>query len=119
MNVKSADALLEQEFGLIADLVRAYAHERPRHPALLDARQSIDFGSLDQSMDRVATALQRDKVQSGDAIAICAASCVEYGVVFLGALRAGVAVAPLAPSSTAEALVTMLADSGCQDLVFG
>jgi acyl-CoA synthetase (AMP-forming)/AMP-acid ligase II len=62
-------------------------------------------------MDRVATALQRDKLHSGDTVAICAASCVEYGVVFLGALRAGVAVAPLSPSVTAESLVTMLADS--------
>lgn len=116
MNVKSPETLLEQEFGLLADLVRAYAHERPRHPALVDDRRGIDFGSLDQLMDRVATALQRDKVRSGDAVAICAASCVDYGVVFLGALRAGVAVAPLSPSSTAQSLVTMLGDCGARIL---
>ena len=51
---------------------------------------------------------------SGEAIAICALSSIEYGVVFLGALRAGVAVAPLAPSSSAESLVTMLADCGAK-----
>ena len=68
-------------------------------------------------MDRVATALQRDSVRSGEAVAICAASCVDYGVVFLGALRAGVAVAPLSPSSTAESLATMLARQRRQDFV--
>ena len=34
--------------------------------------------------------------------------------VFLGALRAGVAVAPLAPSSTPENLLGMLADCGAR-----
>lgn len=116
MNVKSPEALFEQEFGLLAELVRSHAQQQPRHVALIDERRSVDFGALDQLMDRVATALQRDKVRNGDAVAICAASCVEYGVVFLGALRAGVAVAPLSPSSTAESLVTMLTDSGARIL---
>jgi long-chain acyl-CoA synthetase len=53
---------------------------------------------------------------SGDVIAICSLSSVEYAAVFLGALRAGVVVAPLAPSSTPESLVGMLEDSGAQKL---
>lgn len=112
----TAETLFEQEFGLIADLVHAHAQERPRHPALIDEQRSLSFGELDQLMDRVAVALQRDRVTSGEAVAICAASCVDYGAVFLGALRAGVAVAPLAPSSTPGSLVTMLADSGSKIL---
>lgn len=110
------ETLLEQEFGLIAELIHAHAQERPRHPALLDEQRSLGFAELDQSMDRVAVALQRDHVGNGEAVAICAAACIDYGVVFLGALRAGVAVAPLAPSSTPESLVTMLADSGAKIL---
>jgi acyl-CoA synthetase (AMP-forming)/AMP-acid ligase II len=62
-------------------------------------------------MDRVACALQRDGVRPGEAIAICAASSVDYAAVFLGALRAGVVVAPLAPSSTPESLARMLSDA--------
>jgi long-chain acyl-CoA synthetase len=110
------DELLQQSFGLIADLVRGYAHERPAHPALVHERRVLDYGSLDTLMDRAAAALQRDGVRAGDVIAICAASCVEYGAIFLGALRAGVAVAPLAPSSTPEALATMLGDCGAKIL---
>src|SRR5690349_17435189 len=112
MNVSLPETLFEQDFGLIAELIHAYAQERPRQPALIDEQRSLSFGELDQWMDRVAVALQRERVASGEAVAICAASCVDYGVVFLGALRAGVAVAPLSPSSTPESLVTMLADSG-------
>ena len=77
----------------------------------------LDYGELDQLMDRVAASLQRDGVRRrATSSAICAASCVEYGAIFLGALRAGVAVAPLAPSSTPEALATMLADCGAKIL---
>ena len=111
----SPDAL-QQDFGLIADLVHGYALERPHHPALIHDARVLTYGELDQLMDRVAASLQRDGVQSGDVISICAASCVEYGAIFLGALRAGVAVAPLAPSSTPEALATMLADCGAKIL---
>ena len=40
----------------------------PRHPALIDARRTLDYGELDALMDRIAAALQRDGVrpQRGD-----------------------------------------------------
>jgi len=116
MMVTAPETLFEQEFGLIADLVHAHARERPRNPALIDDRCTLSYSELDQLMDRVAVALQRDRVALGESVAICAASCVDYGVVFLGAVRAGVAVAPLSPASTAESIVTMLADCGAKIL---
>jgi acyl-CoA synthetase (AMP-forming)/AMP-acid ligase II len=108
--------MLDQDFGLVADLVHGYAQERPQHPALIHEERVLTYGALDSLMDRVAATLQRDGVRSGDVISICAASCVEYGAIFLGAVRAGVAVAPLAPSSTPQALATMLADCGAKIL---
>ncbi len=65
-------------------------------------------------MDRIAAALQRDGVRPQEAIAVCASASVEYAAVFLGALRAGVVVAPLAPGETAKSLAGMLADSGAK-----
>ncbi|HKR37207.1 MAG TPA: class I adenylate-forming enzyme family protein [Steroidobacteraceae bacterium] len=112
----SPDTLLDQDFGLVTDLIHGYAQERPQHPALIHDGRVLTYGALDSLMDRVAASLQRDGVQTGQVISICGASCVEYGVIFLGALRAGVAVAPLAPSSTPEALATMLADCGARVL---
>lgn len=112
----SPDLMLDQDFGLVADLVHGYAQERPQHPALIHDGRVLGYGALDRLMDRVAASLQRDGVQTGDVISICAASCVEYGAVFLGALRAGVAVAPLAPSSMPQALATMLVDCGAKIL---
>jgi long-chain acyl-CoA synthetase len=65
-------------------------------------------------MNRVAAGLQRDGVKPRDSIALCAAASVNYAAVFLGALRAGVAVAPLAPGGTTQSLVAMLDDAGAR-----
>jgi long-chain acyl-CoA synthetase len=112
----NAASLLEQDFGLIAELVRAHARERPHHPALIEDDNRLTYGELDALMDRIAASLQRDGLVAGDAIAICAFSRVEYCAVFLGALRAGVVVAPLAPSSTNDALLGMLIDCRAKKL---
>jgi acyl-CoA synthetase (AMP-forming)/AMP-acid ligase II len=95
----------------IPDLVREHAAARPHQPALVQGDECIDYAALDALMDRVAAALQRDGVHQGDSIAICAHSAPRYAAVFLGALRAGVTVAPLAPSVTPEQFASMLADS--------
>ena len=106
-SLPSLQDVLAQDFGTLPDLVRIHARERPTHPALRDPATSLDYAGLDAAMDRVAAALQRDGLGIGDTLAICAASSVAYAVVFLGALRAGVAVAPLAPGSTPASLRRM------------
>ena len=60
--------------------------------------------------------LQRDGVRAGDAVAICATNSIEYVLAFLGALRAGAAVAPLPQSTTSAALAAMIADTGARQL---
>lgn len=98
-------------FVTLAELVREHAREQPDAPALGDEQQTLNWRELDALMDRVATALQRDGLQPGEAIGICAPSSVRYAALYLGALRAGVVVAPLAPSVTAEGLAQMLDDA--------
>ena len=112
----SAQALSQQEFGIITELVKAHAREQPHHAAVVKDEDRLSFAELDRLMDRVAAALQRDGLRTGDVIAICALSSVEYVGVFLGALRAGIAVAPLAPSSTSESLAGMISDCGAKKL---
>jgi len=104
-------AALDRDFGVIADLVRLHAHESPERPALVDPARTLGYGDLDALMDRIAASLQRDGLGAGDAIAICAASSANYAAVFLGALRAGIAVAPLAPGSAPASLARMIEDA--------
>jgi long-chain acyl-CoA synthetase len=108
------DVLLEQDFGTINQLISAHAQHRPLHPALICGTAQVDYRTFDQQIQQVAAALQRDGAGPGSVVAICGAASIEYVLVFLGALRAGAAVAPLAPSSSRESLTAMLIDSGAQ-----
>jgi len=110
----SIQELLDQDFATIPDLIAVHAQTQPAHLALVHGEQRLDYATLDTSMNRVAAALQRDGARPRDVIAICAASSVEYVVTFLGALRAGCAVAPLAPGSSPESLAGMIDDCGAQ-----
>jgi long-chain acyl-CoA synthetase len=110
--MNAIQAAMDRDFGVIAELIGLHARQSPERPALADASRTLSYGELDASMDRIAAALQRDGLQAGrDAIAICAASSVNYAAVFLGALRAGIAVAPLAPGSTPASLARMIEDA--------
>ena len=108
----SNDNTAAAEFRTLPGLVAAAAAQRPAHPALTEGARTLDYAGLNSMMNRVAAALQRDGLGPGAVIAICAANSIEYASVFLGALRAGVAVAPLAPSSTAASLAMMVASRG-------
>src|SRR5580698_2216687 len=108
------DALLNEPFVCITDMIRRFAIERGDHAALICNDERVTYAELDARVDRFAAALQRDGLKPGDAIALCATASVEYVVAFLGGLRAGAAVAPLAPSSSASSLVSMIVNSGAQ-----
>jgi acyl-CoA synthetase (AMP-forming)/AMP-acid ligase II len=101
----------------LPSLVRGHALAQPAAPALRQGERLLSCAELDARMDRVAVTLQRAGFQPGDALAVCAGTSPDYVALFLGALRAGVVVAPLAPSSTAQQLVDMARDADAR-LVF-
>ncbi len=103
-------------FATIAECIRRHARERPQAPALADDDTALSYAQLDALMDRIAAALQRDGIAPGEAIALCAAPSVMQAALFLGALRAGVVVAPLAPGSTPAALARMREDAQAKRL---
>lgn len=108
---------IAQPFGVLPDLVRLQAAARPEQLAVAHGERSLTYGEFDAQVDRFAAALQRDGHKPRDVVAICALSSIEYAVAFIGTLRAGMAVAPLAPSSTPESLVRMIEDCGAKVLV--
>jgi long-chain acyl-CoA synthetase len=98
-------------FQTLSALIHGHAKTQPKQLALMQGETRIDYATLDALMHRVAASLQRDGLKAGDAIAVCAHATPLYAVVFLGALRAGIAVAPLAPSVTPESFASMLGDA--------
>ncbi|MDE1947948.1 MAG: acyl--CoA ligase [Burkholderiales bacterium] len=92
--------------------IAAHARERPEARAVVCGDAAVSYRAFDALADRVAAALQREGRGPGDCIAVCAGSSIGYLAVFVGALRAGLAVAPLAPGSTPQQLAAMAADAG-------
>jgi long-chain acyl-CoA synthetase len=108
-------AMMSADYGVMGDILRQRAQDGPNHPAvIMETGEAVTYAEFDALVDRVAAALQRDAVQPGEAVAVCALSSIAYAAVFLGGLRAGVAVAPIAPSSTPEAIAGMVADCGAR-----
>jgi acyl-CoA synthetase (AMP-forming)/AMP-acid ligase II len=90
---------------------------RPGHLALVESGRSIPYAELEGRIDRVAASLQRDGVQPGESVALCAASTLDGVVAMLGVLRCGAVAVPLPVSATAPVLAGLLADCGAK-LVF-
>jgi long-chain acyl-CoA synthetase len=100
----------------LASLVAGHAAARPEAPALRVGERTLTWAGLHERADRVAALLQRQGLGPGDVAAMCAASCIDAVVVFIGTLRAGLAMAPLAPGSTPAQLAGMAADAGAKRL---
>jgi long-chain acyl-CoA synthetase len=101
-------------FRAIPDLIREHALARPGRLALRQGDLRLSWGELDRQADRVAATLQRHGVQPRESIAICGGNSPAYMVLFLGGLRAGLAVAPLPGGATADQLAEMVRDSGAR-----
>jgi long-chain acyl-CoA synthetase len=98
-------------FRAIPDLIREHAHTRPAQPALRQGTQAMTWAEFDARVDRIAAQLQRQGLQPRQAIAISGANSLPYACLFLGGLRAGLAVAPLPTGATPEQLAGMVRDS--------
>src|SRR4051812_9811506 len=101
-------------FRQIADVLREHAAARPSHTALVQGDRRLAWAEMDTLVDRIAAALQRDGVQPREAIAISGANSIDYALLFLGGLRAGVAVAPLPTGATTGQLAGMVRDSAAR-----
>ena len=105
------DDIAAQSFGTVPGQVSKFAQTHPSHPALIQGGRSVTYADLNAIMDRVAAALQRDSIQPREIVGISAGDSIEYLTVFLGALRAGVAVAPLPKNVTPKTLSAMIQDA--------
>jgi len=115
LNAASTPAPAElPPFRAIPDLIREHALARPAQFALRQGGARLGWGELDALVDRIAARLQSLGLQPTESIAICGANSISYVALFLGGLRAGLAVAPLPTGTTTAQLEGMVRDSGAR-----
>ncbi|MBV7255702.1 acyl--CoA ligase [Pacificimonas sp. WHA3] len=98
----------------MSDLIRDHAARRGERIAVRMDDDALTYAEFDRQVDRVAAALQREGVGMGEAVSVCAATSVRYAALYMGVLRAGGAVAPIAPGVTGAQMAAMIADSGAR-----
>ena len=101
---------------IVPDMIRANAKKQPEKTALAQDNDQLTYIEFDRQVDAVAAGLQHAGLVPEDTIALCGLNSISYAVLFVGALRAGVAAALIAPSSTAEGIKAMVRDSGAKIL---
>ncbi|WP_426166684.1 class I adenylate-forming enzyme family protein [Sandarakinorhabdus sp. DWP1-3-1] len=94
-----------------------HAATRPDHTAVICGDHRLSYRDFVARAEAAAATLHAHGTRPGDAVAIIAASSVDYAVMWQAILRLRATVAPMAPSSTPAQIAAMVADSGTR-LVF-
>src|SRR5258708_38065784 len=98
---------------LFGDLIdRALAEGAGPRPALIDMTGSLSYAALDRAANRFARALTARGFDPGSRIAIRAGNRLAYGIVLLGAARAGVVLVHLSTRATPVENAAALALTG-------
>lgn len=95
-----------------SDLLRRAARRAPDRTALVHREQRLAYRELDQRASAVALALRGAGLRDGDRVAVQLRNGVDFVVLFLAVLRAGLIAVPIDPAYTEPETARLLKDSG-------
>jgi long-chain acyl-CoA synthetase len=95
----------------VAELLRASAAVDPDKVALVDGDRRVSYRELDDQAAAVGAGLAELGLVAGNRAAIVMGNSADFVALYLGAARAGIVAVPLTPTSTADEIARVLADS--------
>lgn len=100
--------------GRAVDWISAAARERAESPFLVDALGGRDhtYGSFDRAARALAAELRGRGLEPGERLAVLLPNCVEYPILYVACMYAGVSCVPLNPALSDRELGHVLSDSG-------
>jgi malonyl-CoA/methylmalonyl-CoA synthetase len=110
-DVEAAALRAELAAGTLTEAFHRAAAADPGRPALEIAGAAATHGELDARAARLGGWLRARGVERGDRILVAGASSIGLVTAYLGVLRAGAAMVPADPRSTAAELEHLVADS--------
>jgi long-chain acyl-CoA synthetase len=93
------------------------AGQHADRPMIVFKDRKLNYGRVNQSVDRFAAALQALGVGKGSLVAIHLPNCPQFPIAYFAVLRLGAIVVPCNPVYTARELVHQLNDSGATVIV--
>ncbi|MDI3323808.1 AMP-binding protein [Pontibacterium granulatum] len=107
-----------QGFNNVLDVAAWACREFAQKPVFTSLGRTLSYQELDELADAFAVYLQKHtSLEPGDRIAIQLPNIVQYPIVLLGALRAGLVVVNTNPLYTASEMRYQFRDSGAKALV--
>ncbi|MEV6161198.1 FadD3 family acyl-CoA ligase [Streptomyces sp. NPDC052052] len=85
----------DEEWGSIAELMRAAARRYGDREAVVEGRTRISYTELGDRVERAAAACMASGVEPGDRVAVWAPNTLDWIVCALGAVTAGAVLVPL------------------------
>ncbi len=101
----------------LGEYLRAWARQRPTHPALIYYGTEVSYAELDDLSERCAALLASHGIGAGDRVAVMIGNCPQFHVVFYGILKLGAVYVPVNPLFKEEELRYELNDSGATAIV--
>ena len=99
----------------LTDYLDVAARRYPDKPAVLYCGAALRYAALKARVDAMAAYLQqRLGVQRGDRVLLMSQNCPQFVIAYFAILRAGAAVVPVNPMSTAPEIRYYAADSGAR-----
>ncbi|MDP9092913.1 MAG: AMP-binding protein [Actinomycetota bacterium] len=96
----------------ISDLLRRAAVRQGARTALVDAAVELTWSEVDESVSGAARALAGAGAQPGDRVTLHLGTSVEFVLLYLGALRAGLVAVPINPAYAHSEVEFIRRDSG-------
>jgi len=105
----------ESQFIDLVDMVEQTFKTYPNHTAFINMDQHLTYAELEVQSRKIATYLQQtSKLSKGDRVAVMIPNLLQYPIILLGILRAGLTVVNVNPLYTASELKHQLNDSGAK-----
>ncbi len=103
----------------VADVARAQARERPDAQALYFEGRTTTFGELDALSNQCAQALLAQGLKPGDRVAVLSKNTDEFVILWFGAAKARVTLAPVNFRLAPPEIAFIIKDAGAKLLVCG
>ncbi|KAA0989954.1 AMP-binding protein [Dyadobacter aurulentus] len=106
-----------EAYSSLVEMMEISFRQNAEKPAYTNMGKAITFGKLDELSRNFAAYLQNVGLQQGDRIAIQMPNLLQYPVVMMGALRAGLVIVNTNPLYTCREMQHQFKDSGAKAIV--
>jgi len=99
----------------LVDMFEKTFHEYPEHTAFINMDETLTYAELEVQSREIAVYLQQtSQLSKGDRVAVMMPNLLQYPIILIGILRAGLIVVNVNPLYTAPELKHQLNDSGAK-----